>query len=66
MTSIELSGWAASALTLVAFTSRNLQRLRLASVGPSVAFIVFAATTAAWPVLALHALLLPISLRRLL
>ena len=66
MTSIELAGWAAAALTLVAFTPRNVQRLRLASVGPSAAFIVFAATTAAWTVLALHPLLLPITLRRLL
>lgn len=66
MTSIELTGWAAAALTLVAFTSRDVRRLRLASIGASVAFIVFAAATAAWPVLALHALLLPINLRRLL
>jgi hypothetical protein len=66
MTSIELTGWAAATFMLVAFTPRNLQRLRQASLGPSVAFIVIAATTAAWPVLALHALLLSINPRRLL
>lgn len=61
----EIMGWAAAALTLLAFTARDLHRLRLASVGASVCFITFAAGSGAWPVLALHALLLPLNVWRL-
>jgi hypothetical protein len=66
MNGTDLMGWSAAALTLMAFTMRDVRRLRLASLAASVCFIVYGATTAAWPVLALHAVLLPVNLYRLL
>jgi hypothetical protein len=66
MTPIDLIGWAAAALTLLAFTLRDVCQLRMASLGASVAFIIYAGVMATWPVLVLHAVLLPINLLRLL
>lgn len=66
MATIEWVGWAAAAMTLLAFTSRDLWLLRIASLGASIAFIVYATATSTWPVLALHAVLLPINLLRLI
>jgi hypothetical protein len=66
MTSIDLIGWAAAALTLLAFTSRDVRLLRCASLAASVAFITYGAASSTWPVLALHAVLLPVNLFRLL
>ena len=65
MTATDLMGWAAAAMTLLAFTSRDVHLLRLASLGASVAFITYATATATWPVLALHTVMLPVNLRRL-
>jgi hypothetical protein len=66
MTSIDLIGWVAAALTLLAFTSRDVRLLRCASLAASVAFITYGAGSSTWPVLALHAVLLPVNLFRLL
>ena len=65
-TPFDLIGWAAAAFTLLAFTLRDLRLLRSAAVCASVAFIVYATATNTWPVLALHAVLLPLNLLRLL
>jgi hypothetical protein len=65
MSFTELMGWAAASMTLLAFTARDLRVLRLASVGASLAFITYGAAEAAWPVLVLHCLLLPVNLLRL-
>jgi hypothetical protein len=62
MSFTELIGWAA---TLLAFSVRDVRLLRLASVGASLAFITYGAAANAWPVLALHCLLLPVNLLRL-
>ena len=59
MTVTELTAWAAAALTLLAFNSRDVRLLRLVSVGASVAFITCGAATSTWPVLALYCELLP-------
>lgn len=66
MTFTEFIGWTAASLTLLAFNLRDVKLLRLVSVGASVAFITYGAITSAWPVLALHCLLLPTNLLRLL
>lgn len=66
MNGTDLMGWSAASLTLLAFTMRDVRRLRMASLAASLCFIVYGATTAAWPVLALHAVLLPVNLLRLL
>jgi hypothetical protein len=65
MTSIDLMGWAAT-LTLPAFTSRDVRLLRCAWLDASIAFTTYGAASSTWPVLALHAVLLPINLFRLL
>ena len=65
MTAADLMGWAAAAMTLLAFSSRDVRLLRLASLGASVAFIIYAMSMASWPVLALHTVLLPINMFRL-
>jgi hypothetical protein len=65
MNTTELAGWSAAVLTLLAFTMRDVRQLRMASVAASVCFIAYGAATSAWPVLALHAVLLPVNLFRL-
>lgn len=65
MTAIDFIGWAAAVMTLLAFTSRDVWLMRVASMGASMAFITYAAATASWPVLALHTVLLPVNLLRL-
>ena len=66
MTFIDLIGWVAALLTLLAFTSRDVRLLRCASLGASLAFITYGAASSTWPVLALHTVLLPVNLLRLL
>jgi hypothetical protein len=66
MTLIDLIGWAAAALTLLAFTLRDVCLLRTASPGAGVAFTVYAGVMATWRMLVLLAVLRPINLLRLL
>lgn len=66
MTPGELIGWAAAALTLLTFSMRSMTNLRLVAVVASLCFIVYGAAQALYPVVALHCLLLPCNLYRLL
>lgn len=66
MTPVDLTGWAAAALTLLAFTSRDLRLLRTASLGASLCFITYGTASEIWPVVALHSVLLPVNVWRLL
>ena len=66
MTPVDLTGWGAAALTLLAFTSRDLRLLRTASLGASLCFITYGTASEIWPVVALHSVLLPVNLLRLL
>jgi hypothetical protein len=66
MSSIDLIGWVAASLTLLAFTSLDVRPLRCASLGASIAFITLGAASSTWPVLALHTALLPVTLLGLL
>jgi hypothetical protein len=61
----DVSGWAAAALTLLAFSCNNIVRLRYVALSANVAFIAYGFTAQLWPVLALHAVLVPINLWRL-
>lgn len=61
----EVSGWAAAALTLLAFSCNNIVRLRYAALSANAAFIAYGFTAELWPVLVLHAVLVPINLWRL-
>ncbi len=54
MTLIDLIGWAAAALTLLAFTLRDVCLLRTASPGAGVAFTVYAGVMATWRMLVLR------------
>jgi hypothetical protein len=49
-------------LTPLAFSSRDVRVLRLASLAASMAFIAYGAATSTWPVLVLHSVLLPVNL----
>ena len=60
-----LAGWIASAFTLATFASCQGRTLRLCALAANAAFIVYGATAHLWPVLVLHATLVPINLWRL-
>lgn len=62
MTSIDLIGWAAAGLALLAGTSYVGRLLRVACLGASMTFITYAAASSTWLVLALHAVLLLVNL----
>jgi len=59
-------GWAAAALTLLAFSCNDLLRLRCSALAANAAFIAYGVTAGLWPVLALHFVLVPINVWRLL
>jgi hypothetical protein len=61
----ELLGWLAAGLTLLTFASADMRRLRLLALAANAAFISYGWLAQIWPVLALHALLLPVNLLRL-
>lgn len=60
----ELLGWFASALMVATFACRRPLRMRSLAVCTNLAFMAYALTNGLPPVLALHALLLPINLLR--
>jgi hypothetical protein len=61
----EVLGWLAAGLTLLTFACADMRRLRLLALGANAAFISYGWLAQLWPVLALHALLLPVNLLRL-
>ena len=65
MTSIHLLGWAAAALTLLAFACQDMLKLRVAAIAANLAFIGYGTGAELWPVATLHVLLVPINIRRL-
>jgi hypothetical protein len=62
---VDLIGYAASALVLLAFSLRSLVALRGVAIASNVAFIAYASAAHLQPVLVLHAALLPINVWRL-
>ena len=62
---VDLIGYAASALVLLAFSLRSLVALRSVAIASNVTFIAYASAAHLLPVLVLHAALLPINLWRL-
>jgi hypothetical protein len=62
---IDLLGWAAAALTFLTFSMRTMLPLRIVAIGANVLFISYGALAGIYPVLALHLLLLPFNLFRL-
>jgi hypothetical protein len=59
-------GFLASALVLATFAMRDMRRLRATAVLSNVTFIAYGALHGLLPVLALHILLLPLNIRRLI
>jgi hypothetical protein len=64
-TAVDALGYAASVLVLLAFSLRSLVALRSVAIASNVAFIAYAGAAHLLPVLALHAVLLPINVWRL-
>lgn len=60
----ETIGWAAAALMVATFSCRDARRMRALAVATNLAFVAYGAAAGLQPVLALHALLLPINLWR--
>lgn len=58
-------GVAAGVMVVLAFHARRPVRLRLYAIGSNLLFILYAAMSGLWPVLVLHAVLLPLNLLRL-
>jgi CRP/FNR family transcriptional regulator, cyclic AMP receptor protein len=61
----EIFGWAAAALTFLTFFQRTMLQLRLLGILASLCFISWALAYSVYPVLVLHACLLPINIYRL-
>jgi hypothetical protein len=62
---IQIIGWTAAGLTLVAFSMRTMIPLRIVSIGANFAFISFGVLSSNYPVLILHCILLPFNVTRL-
>lgn len=62
----ELCGFAAGAMTLTAFFCRSMGKLRMAAICANVLFIVYAVGNDLFPILLLHAMLLPVNVARFL
>ncbi len=61
----ELLGYAAAGLVFVTFYVRSITALRSVAIASNLMFIAYAATGHLFPVLILHALLLPLNVWRL-
>ena len=59
-------GWIAAGLTVATFSCKQPVALRLCALAANAAFICYGAIAGLWPVLVLHAVLLPINAIRLM
>lgn len=62
----EVFGYVAAGLVLATFSMRTMIPLRLLGIASNVAFITYGALDSIWPVLILHAALLPLNVWRLI
>lgn len=65
MTFVDGLGYFASLLVLATFSMRTMLPLRLTGIASNFAFIAYGYADAAWPVMALHIILLPLNTLRL-
>jgi CRP/FNR family cyclic AMP-dependent transcriptional regulator len=65
MTLLEFFGWSGAFLTLSAYSMRNMLPLRCIGLAANVSFIIYGAFVPVYPMLVLHAVLLPLNLYRL-
>lgn len=61
----EAAGWTAALLTFLTFSMRSMRLLRIVALSANGCFILYGALAGLWPVLALHAALLPCNYLRL-
>jgi len=62
---VDVLGFVAALLTLVAFAQARMLPMRLAAIAANIAFISYGGLGGHWPVLALHLVLLPLNAMRL-
>ena len=62
----EVLGWAAAALTLLAYSMRTMLPLRIVAIGANTLFIAYSALAEIYPNLLLHLVLLPFNVWRLI
>src|SRR5947207_2311483 len=62
----DVIGFIASALVLATFVMKEMRLLRATAIFSNVAFVVYGGVNGLMPVLALHLLLLPLNIRRLI
>ncbi|HTV88127.1 MAG TPA: hypothetical protein VME41_03835, partial [Stellaceae bacterium] len=65
MTPVDALGYLAAVLVLATFSMKTMLPLRVTGIASNVAFIAYGYATRAYPVLALHAILLPLNTVRL-
>ena len=65
MTTIDGLGYFAASLVLGTFCTRSMVSLRGLAIASNLAFIMYGALAGLWPVLLLHAVMLPLNLARL-
>lgn len=59
-------GLFAAAMTLVAFAQTDFARMRVAAIAANLGFVAFGLAAPCYPVLALHLILLPLNVQRLM
>ncbi len=62
----EVFGWAAAFLTFLTYSQKTMIRLRIVGISANLCFIAWSAVYQIYPTLALHVVLLPLNLYRLL
>lgn len=65
MTTTDTLGYLAASLVLATFCARTMIPLRALAIASNLAFIVYALAAHLWPILLLHAVMLPLNAARL-
>ena len=65
MHGIDGLGYFAASLVLATFCAKSMMSLRMLAIASNIAFIAYASAAHLWPILVLHALMLPLNLLRL-
>lgn len=58
-------GWIAAGLVFATFCAKRMTLLRVLAIASNIAFITYAAIAHLWPIVMLHAVMLPLNLQRL-
>jgi hypothetical protein len=65
MTAVDSLGYLAASLVLATFCARSMVLLRMLAIASNGAFIVYGLSARLWPIVLLHAVMLPLNLVRL-